>query len=147
MIKLLLDTNICIYIIRRKPIQVINQLRKQSISQVGISSITLSELEYGVSKSSSTEQNKLALAEFLSPVAILAYDDLAAREYGKIRTCLERHGTPIGALDTLIAAHAKALGCTLVTNNEREFVRVPGLKIANWAEVPAIEGSATTQES
>jgi tRNA(fMet)-specific endonuclease VapC len=132
MIQYLLDTNICIYIIKRKPIQVINKLQSLNISEVGISSITLSELEYGVAKSSRPDQNKVALAEFLSPVEILPYDDNAAEEYGKVRSTLESMGTPIGSLDMLIAAHSLALDCILVTNNEKEFLRVPDLHVENW---------------
>ncbi len=132
MIDFLLDTDTCIYLIKRKPPQVISRLIKLPLSAVGISSITLSELEYGVMKSSRSEQNKLALIQFTAPLEILPYDDLAALEYGTIRSFLEKQGTPIGSLDTLIAAHALALGCTLVTNNQKEFVRVPGLKTENW---------------
>lgn len=83
-------------------------------------------------KSSRSEQNKLALIQFAAPLEILPYDDHAAREYGNIRSFLEKQGTPIGSLDTLIAAHALALDCTLVTNNHTEFTRVPGLRTANW---------------
>ncbi len=133
MIDFLLDTDTCIYFIRRKPPQIITRLRKLPLSSVGISSITLSELEYGVMKSSRPEQNKLALILFVTPLEILSYDDLAAREYGIVRSFLEKQGTPTGSLDTLIAAHALALDCTLVTNNQREFSRIPGLKTANWA--------------
>ena len=135
MIDFLLDTDTCIYLIKKKPPQVIARLKKLPLSTVGISSITLSELEYGVMKSSRPEQNKLALILFIIPLEILPYDDLAAREYGNIRGFLEKQGTPIGSLDTLIAAHALALDSTLVTNNEREFARVPGLKTANWVNI------------
>lgn len=134
MIDFLLDTDTCIYLIKRKPPQVISRLRKLPLSTVGISSITLSELEYGVMKSGRTEQNKLALIQFAAPLEILPYDDLAAQKYGVIRSFLEKQGTPIGSLDTLIAAHALALDCTIVTNNQREFARVPGLKTANWVD-------------
>lgn len=129
----LLDTNICITIIKQKPARVIRRLRKLSISDVGISTITLSELEYGVEKSSRPAQNKLALAQFLAPLEIVPYDDRAAAAYGSIRATLEKQGKPIGALDLLIAAHALALGSTLVTNNESEFQRVPDLPVENWA--------------
>ena len=134
LIDFLLDTDTCIYLIKRKPPQVISRLRKLPLSTVGISSITLSELEYGVMKSSRPEQNKLALIQFAAPLEILPYDDLAAQQYGVIRSFLEKQGTPIGSLDTLIAAHALALDCTVVTNNQREFTRVPGLKTANWID-------------
>jgi len=130
----MLDTNICIYIIKKKPEQVIGRLKNARISDIGVSSITLSELEYGAAKSSRPEQNRIALAEFLAPLEILSYDDMAAQEYGRIRAVLERQGTPVGSMDMLIAAHALSLNCTLVTNNEREFSRVPSLKIENWAK-------------
>jgi tRNA(fMet)-specific endonuclease VapC len=130
----MLDTNICIYIIKRKPGHVIERLRKSRISEISISSITLSELEYGAAKSARPEQNKISLVEFLAPLEIIPYDDAAAQEYGRIRTYLERQGTPIGSMDMLIAAHALSLDCTLVTNNEREFSRVPSLKMENWVE-------------
>ena len=128
-----LDTNICIYLIKRKPAKVIERLRQVEISDIGISSITLSELEYGVEKSIKREQNRMALAEFLAQLEIMHYDDAAARQYGKVRSGLERTGMPIGALDMLIAAHALSLGSTLVTNNDKEFRRVPLLRIENWA--------------
>ncbi|MFH0924049.1 MAG: type II toxin-antitoxin system VapC family toxin [bacterium] len=129
----ILDTNICIYIIKKKPKNVIDILEKKKISSIGISTITLSELEYGVEKSQASEKNRLALVEFCVPIEIYPYDDEAAKTYGEIRTYLERMGNPIGSLDMLIAAHAKSLGHILVTNNEREFKKVPGLKTENWA--------------
>lgn len=128
----MLDTNICIYLIKRKPIQVLERFRQAEISSIYISSITVSELEYGVEKSARKEQNKLALYLFLSPFKIIAYDEHAATYYGKIRTILEKKGQIIGALDLLIAAHALSLDNTLITNNEKEFSRIPELKIANW---------------
>lgn len=131
--RFLLDTSTCISIIRERPARVIRRLTAQDISDVGISTITLSELEYGVEKSSRPERNRLALAQFLAPLEVLPYDDRAASAYGPIRAELERQGTPIGPLDTLIAAHALALGLTLVTSNTREFRRVPGLAVADWA--------------
>jgi tRNA(fMet)-specific endonuclease VapC len=133
-ISYLLDTNICIYIIKKRPEQVIERLRHTRISEVGVSSITLSELEYGAAKSSRPAQNKLAIIEFLAPFEILPYDDMAAQEYGKVRAYLEKQGTPIGSMDMLIAAHALSLNCILVTNNEREFRQIPTLKIENWAK-------------
>ena len=128
----MLDTNTCIYIIKRKPPHVIESFRQTEISQIGISSITLSELLYGVSKSSKPEQNKIALMQFVAPLEILSYDDEAAQYYGDLRTHLEKQGTPIGSLDMLIAAHALSIACTLVTNNTKEFSRIPNLKIENW---------------
>ncbi|MGA9539119.1 MAG: type II toxin-antitoxin system VapC family toxin [Desulfobacterales bacterium] len=130
----MLDTDICIYIIKRKPAGVIKRLMKSQISQIGISSITLSELEYGVEKSSKQAQNQVALAQFVAPMEILSYGDEAALQYGRLRAFLEKQGTPIGSLDMLIAAHALSINSILVTNNEKEFGRVPNLKIDNWAK-------------
>ena len=112
----------------------IERLRHTRISDVGVSSITLSELEYGAAKSSRPAQNKLAIVEFLAPLENLPYDDMAAQEYGKTRAYLEKQGTPIGSMDMLIAAHALSLNCIVVTNNELEFRRIPTLKIENWAK-------------
>src|SRR4030042_3730058 len=132
--KYLLDTNICIYIIKKKPQDVINKLSKIDINDVGISSITLSELEYGIEKSSNPNKNRIALIEFLSIMEIYNYNDIAAKEYGIIRTDLEKKGQIIGSMDLLIAAHAKSMEVILVTNNEYEFKRVKGLIIENWAK-------------
>ncbi|MBM3334049.1 type II toxin-antitoxin system VapC family toxin [Candidatus Sumerlaeota bacterium] len=132
--KYMLDTDMCIYVIKERPASVIRRLRRTHIENVCISSITLSELEYGVSKSSHPDQNKMALAKFLAPLEIVPYDDLAAREYGRLCAFLEKQAMPIGSLDMLIAAHALSLGCTLVTNNESEFQRVPRLRLQNWAK-------------
>ena len=128
----LLDTNICIYIIKRKPPEVLERLTSLEPEEVGISSITVAELEYGVAKSSRPRQNRDALINFLAPLQILAFDDEAARHYGDIRVHLEKTGQPIGAMDLLIAAHARSRSLTLVTNNEREFSRVPGLVVEDW---------------
>lgn len=130
--KYMLDTNICIYIIKKRPASVIERLQKTKISDVCISSITLSELEYGVEKSKKNEQNKIALTGFIAPVEVVAYDDLAAARYGKIRASLEKKGQILGPLDMLIAAHALSMGLTVATNNDREFKRVTGLKVENW---------------
>ena len=130
----MLDTNTCIYIIKRKPPDVIKRFLQIHISQVGISSITLSELIYGAVKSSKPDQNKLALAQFAAPLEIIPYGDEAALQYGNLRSHLEKRGTPIGSLDMLIAAHALSMNCILVTNNEKEFIRVPNLKVENWAQ-------------
>ncbi|MBW2566163.1 MAG: type II toxin-antitoxin system VapC family toxin [Deltaproteobacteria bacterium] len=131
--KYMLDTNICMYIIKQKPQNIIERFRQTQVSEIGISSITLSELEYGVMKSAKPEQNKLALAQFVAPIEISAYDDVAAQHCGKIRARLERQGTPIGSFDMLIAAHALSINSVLITNNESEFGRVSHLKIENWA--------------
>ena len=106
---------------------------QKDISEVGISSITLTELEYGVQKSSQRERNKLALAQFVAPLAILPYDDHVAPTYGRIRALLEQEGITIGSLDMLIGSHALSLPAILVTNNDREFKRIPGLKVENWS--------------
>ena len=130
-LRFLLDTNICIYIIKRQPEAVFDRFAGLQAGAVGISSITGSELHYGVAKSGST-RNLLALEKFLAPLEVPAFDDAAMREYGKLRAHLEKQGTPIGSLDMLIAAHALALDVVLVTNNLREFERVPGLRLDNW---------------
>lgn len=130
----LLDTNICIYLIKKKPKKILERLKTMNISRIGISSITLSELEYGVEKSQQPQRNRLALIGFVTPLEVYYYDDVAAKKYGEIRATLERRGKVIGPYDMLIAAHAKALDQILVTNNEREFKRIPGLKVENWVK-------------
>jgi tRNA(fMet)-specific endonuclease VapC len=132
--KYILDTNICIYIIKQKPVQVFEKFKNLPLGSVGISIITFAELQYGVRKSAQPEKNQLALNQFLIPLEIFDFDINAAVEYGRIRTNLEKLGTPIGPLDTLIAAHAKSLKLTIVTNNEKEFKRVEGLEITNWSK-------------
>ncbi len=132
----LLDTDTCIYAIKRRPPQVTQRLcavLESDPSLVAISSITLSELEYGVEKSSDPTRNRLALIKFLMPMTILAYGPAAVPAYGWLRAVLERQGQPIGPLDLLVAAHALSAEHTLVTNNEREFRRIPGLQVENWA--------------
>ena len=128
----MLDTNVCIYIIKKKPPQVIHRLKSLQISDVCLSSITFAELEYGVEKSQRPEQNRWALTEFLAPLDILPFDDAAARRYGALRHHLEKVGKPIGAMDMLIGAHALSLGIALVTNNVDEFRRIENLSIENW---------------
>jgi len=129
----LLDTNICIYIINRRPMEVFDRFEGLKAGQLAISSITGAELSFGVAKSGS-ERNQRALDKFLAPLEILSFDEAAMRSYGPVRSHLESQGTPIGSMDLLIAAHALALGATLVTNNTREFERVPGLVLENWVE-------------
>ncbi len=128
----MLDTNICIYIIKRQPPQVLKRLVACNVSDVCVSTITISELAYGISKSVDPQKNRDALSGFLVPLEILAFDDDAAFHYGEIRAHLEKKGKSIGAMDMLIAAHARSLGLTLVTNNAKEFRRVPGLSVENW---------------
>ena len=130
----LLDTNICIYIIKKRPINVIDKFKTIPIGKIGISSITLAELQYGIMKSSNPDKNREALNRFLIPLEIVDFDFFATIEYGKIRANLEKNGTPIGPLDTLIGAHAKSLDLTLVTNNNKEFQRIDGLRIENWTK-------------
>ena len=130
--KYLLDTNICIHIIKQHPVQVINKIRELKSSDLAISTITLSELEYGIAKSNKPLKNRLALSEFLSAIEILEYGAHASKIYGQIRVLLEKEGKTIGPLDMLIAAHALAEKLILVTNNEKEFKRIPDLEVENW---------------
>lgn len=130
--KFLLDTNICIYIIKQKPLEVLHKFNTYQVGDIGISSITVAELEFGVQKSQYPAKNQQALTQFLLPLEIVNFDRAAATIYGDIRAKLETQGTPIGSLDTLIAAHALSLPVTLITNNIKEFSRVPNLKSENW---------------
>lgn len=130
----MLDTNICIYLIKNKPECVLKRLKEHEYSEICISSVTYAELVHGVEKSQAVEKNRLALAILLANIEIMNFDTLAAEEYGKIRAELEKSGTPIGPMDMMIAGHAKSLGYTIVTNNTKEFMRVSGLLIENWAE-------------
>jgi tRNA(fMet)-specific endonuclease VapC len=128
----LLDTNICIYALKRRA-DVLERLLAESRSEVVLSVITEAELRAGVAKSVSPTRALRSLENFLEPFTILDFGSADAIAYSHVRAKLERAGTPIGPLDTFIAAHAVARGLTLVTNNEREFRRVGGLKLENWA--------------
>lgn len=130
----MLDTNICIYVIKHKPEKVFRKLQTIHPEDVCISSVTYAELVHGVEKSAAVEKNRLALSMLLANMEILDFDVDAAECYGKIRAGLEKNGTPIGPLDMMIAGHAQSLGYTVVTNNMKEFSRVAALKIENWAE-------------
>ena len=130
----MLDTNICIYVIKHKPEKVFQELQKHDPSEVCISSVTYAELVHGVEKSEAVEKNRLALSLMLANIEILDFDVEAANCYGKVRADLEKKGTTIGPLDMMIAGHAQSLGYTVVTNNMKEFSRVSNLKIDNWAE-------------
>ena len=130
----MLDTNICIYVIKHKPVTVFQKLQNINPEDVCISSVTYAELVHGVEKSIAVEKNRLALSMLLANMEILDFDVDAADCYGKIRAGLEKNGTPIGPLDMMIAGHAQSLGYTVVTNNVKEFSRVSALKIENWAE-------------
>ena len=131
--KFLLDTNTCIYIIKQKPAWVVERFSALAVESIGVSSVTVSELWYGVCKSRKVEQNREALTEFLLPLAVAPYDERAALDYGAIRASLERSGKTIGPLDLMIASLPGSLNVTLVTNNVDEFQRVDGLAIENWA--------------
>jgi len=130
--KYLLDTNICIYIINKKPSTVVEHIRQKNPDDIGISTITIAELEYGVNRSKYPDRNRIALLEFLVPFTILDFDEQAAYSYGYIRTILESKGKPIGPMDLLISAIALSQSLILVTNNEKEFKEVKGLQIENW---------------
>jgi len=132
--KYMLDTNICIYAMNKRSGTVLSNLKLHLTDGLCISAIVLAELEHGIAKSAYPERSKAALMKILSIFDILDFDANAAVEYGIIQADLQRKGTPISPLDTLIAAHAKAVGLTLITNNMREFERVSGLTIENWAE-------------
>ena len=129
----MLDTNICIFMMKQTA-GVVKRFRSAQSCGIAISSITLAELEFGVSNSKAYVRNRNALLAFSTLVEILPFDIPASAEYGKIRAALEKAGTPIGALYTLIAAHAKSLDLTLITNNTREFQRVEGLSIMDWLD-------------
>lgn len=129
----MLDTNICIYLIKQAPPALIERFRAFPVGDIGISVITLAELEYGADKSTQPRRNLEALKQFIAPLDVAMFDRPAAVVYGRIRAVLEKKGRPIGAMDLLIAAQALSLGVRLVTNNEREFRRVPGLRVENWA--------------
>ena len=130
--KFLLDTNICIAMIRNKPADLIKKLTTHKPGDVCVSVITVAELVHGAQKSNQPEKNMAALDQFLLPLEVADFDPGTAAVYGEIRANLEKAGTPIGSMDMLIAAHALSLGVVLVTNNTREFQRVPNLKIEDW---------------
>ena len=129
----MLDTNICIYLIKNQSKSVLNNLRVKMNDGISISSITLAELEYGVAMCEKKEKNSVALTQFLAFITVLPFEEAAAAEYGLIRSDLRKKGTPIGPVDELIASHAKSQNLVLVTNNTREFERIGGLIIENWA--------------
>jgi tRNA(fMet)-specific endonuclease VapC len=128
----LLDTNTCIYIINNRPPEVVQKFLQVDIRQIAVSSITVAELRYGAVKSGFGTRNMKALGEFIASLTMKVFDDEASKVYATLRTQLERKGTPIGPLDTLIAAHALSLDVVLVTNNLKEFKRVPKLRLENW---------------
>ena len=131
---ILLDTTICIYLINARPPAVLERFRQYRLGDIGLCSVVAAELAYGVAKSGSA-RNRQALEMFLAPLTILPFDEAALWAYGDLRADLERRGTPIGSLDTMIAAHALSQQALLVTNNSREFAKVPGLQLDNWVPV------------
>ena len=132
MLRYLLDTNIVIYVIKRRPIAAL-QLFNEQAGHMAISSITLAELLHGVEKSNAPVRSLAAVEDFCSRLELLPYGPKAAQHYGSIRAALEKRGQPIGVNDLHIAAHARSEGLTLVSNNLREFERVEALQLANWA--------------
>jgi tRNA(fMet)-specific endonuclease VapC len=130
----LLDTNTCVFLIRKKSPVVLQNLTRHALTTIAISALTVAELQYGVEKSAAPRQNQAALDSFLLPFTLLPFDDGDAVVYGTIRSYLEVQGTPIGAIDTLLAAQALRAGLIVVTNNVREFERVPGLQIEDWTK-------------
>lgn len=131
MIRYMLDTNICIYVIKKRPVEILDKFNKHA-SQLSMSTITFAELIHGVEKSQQIDKNYKVIEDFCSRLEILTYGDKAALHYGIIRAELEKKGIIIGVNDLHIAAHAISEGLSLITNNEREFKRVNGLKIENW---------------
>ena len=129
----MLDTNICIYLIRKKSNRALKKLLQHEPEEICISAVTYAELVHGVEKSKAIERNRVLLTQLLSNIEIMNFDDKAAEEYGNIRTNLEEKGFPIGPLDTMIAGHARSLGYILVTNNTKEFNRVENLVVEDWA--------------
>ena len=131
--KVMLDTNICIYVIKQQPRAVLQRFATFPVGDLGLSVITLAELEYGASKSGDPARNREALEQFVSPLEIAVFDRPVTVAYGRIRALLEKRGRLIGSMDLLIAAHALSLNVRLVTKNVKEFKRVPGLRVENWA--------------
>jgi tRNA(fMet)-specific endonuclease VapC len=132
--KYLLDTNILIFLMKKGNRKLIEKISRREYGSLAISSITLAELEYGAENSSDPELNRSVFLGVLSAVNVIDFNDDCAYEYGKIRHGLKRKGTPIGPMDMLIAATAKAYGLTVVTNNTKEFDRVEGLKVQDWTK-------------
>ena len=130
--KVMLDTNTCIAIIRQKPPQALRRFDAYKVGEIGISWVTLAELEFGVAKSQQLEKNQTALDEFVLPLEIADFNRETARVYGRVLAMLEKKGTPIGSLDMMIGAQALSLGVTLATNNTREFSRIKGLTVVDW---------------
>ncbi|MDA3810100.1 MAG: tRNA(fMet)-specific endonuclease VapC [Spirochaetaceae bacterium] len=133
MLKYMLDTNIVIYVIKRRPVELLD-IFNAHVDQMCISTITLAELMHGVEKSSMPERNLKNVEDFISHLDVLHYDNEAAMQYGDIRADLEKKGTIIGVNDLHIAGHARSKGLILVSNNTREFERVEGLRVTDWTK-------------
>ncbi len=131
-LKYLLDTNICIYIAKQQPLHIYSKFETLVIGEVGMSTVTYGELFYGVQKSQNHKKNMSLLQDLASLIPPLPIPTDAGKHYGQIRTVLEQKGTPIGNNDLWIAAHALSLNITLVTNNMKEFTRIPHLHLENW---------------
>jgi tRNA(fMet)-specific endonuclease VapC len=132
MSRFMLDTDVCIELLRGRAGRAFQRMRRHPPDQIGISSITLAELQYGAAQSARPAYHAHLLVEFCAPLAIFPFDSLAAETYGPLRADLERKGTPIGPMDNLLAAHALSRNLILITNNKREFRRVAGLSVENW---------------
>ena len=130
----MLDTDICSYIIRERPVQVLEHFKQVEMEQLCISVVTYAELIFGVEHSSSKKVNRAIIDGFVQHLSIISWDEDAAEHYGKIRAYLQAKGKVIGSMDMMIAAHARSQGMTLVTNNDRHFKRVPKLTVENWAK-------------
>lgn len=130
--RLMLDTNICIALIKQKPANVVRKFNDYQVGDICISSVTLAELRYGVAKSQFQQKNQAALDNFMMPLEVAFFDETAANMYGVLRASLEQKGTPIGAMDLMIGAHALSKNLTIVTNNVREFNRIPHLVVVDW---------------
>ena len=130
----MLDTNICIYILKKKPLAVLEKFKSVNPGQLCLSVITFAELAYGVEKSAQKAKNSQIVHAFTGNLLIRPWDMQAATHYAATRCFLEKDGKPIGPLDMMIAAHAMSIGATVVTNNLREFTRIPGLNVENWLD-------------
>ena len=130
----LLDTNICIYAIKKKPIFVLEQIKEKSKLGIYISALTVAELEYGIENSTKIEKNRISLLKYLSLFNILPFDDKDAIPYGKLKATLKKEGQIIGPIDMLLAAQALSKDLIFVTNNTKEFERIENLKLENWVE-------------
>ncbi len=130
--RVMLDTNICIALIKQKPANVVKKFNDFQVGEICISTVTLAELRYGVAKSQYQEKNQAALDDFILPLEIAEFDEAAANYYGVLRASLEKKGTPIGSMDLMIGAHALSQNLTIVTNNVREFNRIPKLVVVDW---------------